>query len=96
VCPLQCIQGLGAAVQLGAQSIIMETDAKQIVEAVQGSDFRLSVVGGLVHEVKELLVENFLQFQVSYAPRDCVIVDSTSYVDRSVKLYSELSVKRFS
>jgi hypothetical protein len=72
-------------VQLGAQSIIMETDAKQIVEAVQGSDFRLSVVGGL-----------FLQFQVSYAPRDCVIVDSTSYVDRSVKLYSELSVKRFS
>ncbi|CAD6257679.1 unnamed protein product [Miscanthus lutarioriparius] len=50
---LACLQGLGAAVQLGIQDLELETDAKQVVDAIKGNDFRLSLVGGLVHEVKE-------------------------------------------
>jgi len=65
---LACLQGLSAAVQLGIQYLELETDAKQVVDAIKGNDFRLSLVGGLVHEVKELLAENFTQALVLYAP----------------------------
>ena len=68
---LACLQGLSAAVQLGIQYLELETDAKQVVDAIKGNDFRLSLVGGLVHEVKELLAENFTQALVLYAPRNC-------------------------
>ena len=68
---LACLQGLGAAIQLGIQNLELETDAKQVVEAVHGNEFRLSLVGGLVHEVKELLAENFMQPLVKHAPREC-------------------------
>jgi len=33
---LACLQGLGAAIQLGIQNLELETDAKQVVEAVHG------------------------------------------------------------
>ena len=65
------IEGVKAAISLGVNNIIMETDAQQVVWAIQGDDFRLAVVGDLVHELKELVVENFATFLVKYAPCDC-------------------------
>lgn len=56
---------------LGITEIVLETDATQVVEALLGDDFRLSIVGGVVHELKELLAENFVLPQVKFVPRDC-------------------------
>jgi hypothetical protein len=47
-----------AAISLGVNNIIMETDAKQVVWMIESEDFRLAVVGGLVHELKDLVVES--------------------------------------
>lgn len=71
---LACLHGLGAAVQLGIQNLVLETDPKQVVEAIQGNEFRLSLVGGLMHEVKELLIDNFMQPLVCFAPRDFFLI----------------------
>ena len=57
-----CIEGVKAAISLGVNNIILEIDAQQIVWVVQGDDFRLAVVGGLVHELKDLVVENSALF----------------------------------
>jgi hypothetical protein len=34
-------------------------------------EFRLSLFGGLVHEVKDIIAENFTTFQATYVPRQC-------------------------
>jgi hypothetical protein len=54
---MACLQGAKAALSIGANNFILETDAQQAVWAVQGDDFRLAVVGGIVHELKDLLAE---------------------------------------
>jgi hypothetical protein len=38
---------------------------------MQGDDFRLSVVGGIVHELKVLLAESSGSFRTTYTSRDC-------------------------
>jgi hypothetical protein len=38
---------------------------------IQGEDFRLAVVGGLVHELKVLPSESFASVLVRFAPREC-------------------------
>jgi hypothetical protein len=50
---------------------LLETDAQQAVWAIQGNDFRLAVVGGLVHDLKDLIAESFTTFSTNYVPRDC-------------------------
>jgi hypothetical protein len=45
-------------------NIVLKKDAQQVVWALQRDDFRLSMLGGLVHELKELLGENFVSSQV--------------------------------
>jgi hypothetical protein len=68
---IACIQGVTAAISLGINNLTLETDAQQVVWAIQGDDYRLAVVGGLVHELKVLLVEYFASFLVNYVPREC-------------------------
>jgi len=59
-----CIEWVNGAVQMGINNIVLEKDAEQVVWALQGDDFRLSMLGGLVHELEELLGENFVSSQV--------------------------------
>ena len=66
-----CMEGVKAAIALGIRDIVLESDAAQVVEALLGDDFRLSVLGGLVHELKEILAENFISPQVKFVPRKC-------------------------
>ena len=49
-------------------NVCLETDAQQVVWAVQGDEFRLSLVGCLVHELKEFIAENLMTFQARYVP----------------------------
>lgn len=42
-----------------------------MVWTLQGDDFKLALVGGFVHDLKELIAESFFIFQVRYFPRDC-------------------------
>ena len=42
-----CIKGISAAVQLGINNIILKMDAQQVVGALQGDEFRQSLVEAL-------------------------------------------------
>jgi hypothetical protein len=68
---IACMEGVKAATALGINNIVLETDAQQVAWAIQGDDFRLAVVGGLVHELKVLLSDSFASVLVRYAPREC-------------------------
>lgn len=68
---MACIQSAKAVHTLGIQKIVLETDALMVKQALQSSDFRLSAMGGLVHELKEHLVDEFTEARVVYTPHDC-------------------------
>lgn len=84
---LACLEGVKAAASLGLHDVCLETDAQQVVWAVQGDEFRLSLVGGLVHNLKEIITENFVNFHVRYVPRQCSCVahELASIGSRSVE-----------
>ena len=84
---LACLEGVKAAVSLCLHDVCLETDAQQVVWAVQGDEFRLSLVGGLVHNLKEIIAENFVNFHVRYVPRQCnrVAHELASIGSRSVE-----------
>lgn len=52
------------------REICLESDAQQVVWAIQGDKFRLSLVGGLVY-LKEIVAENFVNFHARHVPRQC-------------------------
>lgn len=66
-----CTEGVKAVMTLGIRDIVLETDAIRVVEAILGDEFRLSILGGVVHDLKELLAENFTSTQVKFVPREC-------------------------
>jgi ribonuclease HI len=68
---IACVEGVKATAALGISNVILETDAQQAVWAIQGDDFRLAVVGGLVHDLKDLIAESFTTFSTNYVPHDC-------------------------
>jgi hypothetical protein len=66
-----CLEGAKAVLSLGASQFIMETDAQHVVWAMQGDDFRLATVGGIVHELKVLLVESLSSVRFAHVPHEC-------------------------
>lgn len=68
---MACINGVKAAQSMGIHNFILETDALLTKQALQGGGFRLSLLGGLIHELKELLTEEFSAIQISHVPRRC-------------------------
>lgn len=54
---------------LGISHLVVKTDAQQVVWPLQGNDHRLSMLGGLMHELKEILAKNFAASQVLFASR---------------------------
>ena len=42
--------------------------------ALLSADHRLAVLGGLVHELKEMLLEDFTTSRVEHVPRECTQV----------------------
>jgi ribonuclease HI len=50
-----CLQGIQATVDLGIGHLIVETDAKMVVQAIKTNDFNDAAVGLLVTEIKNLV-----------------------------------------
>jgi len=59
-----------AVLSIGASHFILETNAQQVVWAIQGDDFRLTKVGGIIHELKVLLAESSSSVRISHVSRD--------------------------
>jgi hypothetical protein len=57
-----CIEGVRAAEAVGVREIILETSL--------GDEFWVSVLGGVVHELKDLFAEHFILTQVKFIPRE--------------------------
>lgn len=64
---IACIKEARAAAEGGIGRIILETDAQ--VKGAPG--YRLAVLGGLVHELKEVLDHEFIRSSIEPVPRVC-------------------------
>lgn len=54
--------------------IVLETDASLVKTALEGDGFRLSAWGGLVTELRLLLMLDFRSFGISICNRRCNVV----------------------
>lgn len=59
-----CLQGVQSAADLGISRLIMETDAQEVVRALNSTAYDDSVVGHLVDEIKVSVKIKFYQFRV--------------------------------
>ena len=59
------------AVDLGIGHIILETDAQEVVRAMNSTAYDDSVVGHLVEEIKFLSRSNFISFECVHVGRTC-------------------------
>ena len=60
-----------AAVDLGIGRLIVETDAKMVVQALNTNDYDETTVGVLIVEIKSLVSSCFISFECSFKSRDC-------------------------
>ena len=68
---LGCLAGVKAAVQLGISKIVLETDASLVKSAVESNEYRLSALGGVITELRLLLMSEFVEARVQVCPRLC-------------------------
>lgn len=63
--------GVREAARLGIAHLVAETDATMVQEAIQGEDYRLSAMGGIITEIKHLLASEFVSVSIVVNSRDC-------------------------
>ena len=68
---IACLQGIQTAIDLGIGKLIVETDAKMVVQALSSNAFDDSAVGVLVAEIKSLASSNFISFKCVFRVREC-------------------------
>lgn len=68
---IACLQGIQLAVNLGIGRIIVQTDAQEVVKAINSMAYDDSVVGHLIAKVKSLLGSNFLSYECVFVGREC-------------------------
>uniref|UniRef100_A0A0A9D8Q3 RNase H type-1 domain-containing protein n=1 Tax=Arundo donax TaxID=35708 RepID=A0A0A9D8Q3_ARUDO len=66
---IACLQGIQTAIEFGIVHVELETDALGVQEAVNSDDFDQSMAGGLISELKSLIMSNFITCSVKYVPR---------------------------
>jgi hypothetical protein len=57
--PIVCLHGIQSAVDLGIGRLIVETDAKMVVQAIVTNEYDDAVVGVLITEIKSLVSSAF-------------------------------------
>lgn len=68
-------------------SMYIETDASMVVQAVKSVDYDRCSAGGLIWELKILLVSNFVSYDVNHIPRSCnMVADSLAALGASLSL----------
>jgi ribonuclease HI len=66
---IACLQGVQAAIDIGARQIVLETDAMLIQQAITSKDYASAPSGILIYEIQELASLNFMTFNVNVVPR---------------------------
>lgn len=65
------LAGVRAAMQLTMSNIVLEVDAALVKQAVESEDYRLSALGGVITELRSLLISEFVSFRLELCPRSC-------------------------
>jgi ribonuclease HI len=68
---IACLQGVQIAADLGIGQLILETDAQEVVSAMNSSAYDDSVLGCLVEELKFQASVNFVSFACVHVSRTC-------------------------
>jgi hypothetical protein len=68
---LGCLEGLRMTASMRISNIILETDALTVKAALEGREYRLSSMGGIIAEIKHLMASDFVMCKVSFCPRVC-------------------------
>ena len=68
---MACLQGVQAAIGVGAGNVILESDSLIVVQAINTGAYSESAVGTLVDELRSLVVDNFISFQCVFKVREC-------------------------
>ena len=68
---IACLPGIQMAVNLGIGRLQVESDAQEVVRAINSDVYDMSVVGHLVDEIKSLVFSNFISFECIHVGRDC-------------------------
>ena len=68
---LGCLAGVKAAVQLGISKIVLETDASLVKSVVESNEYRFLTLGGVVTELRLLVMSEFVEARVQVCPRLC-------------------------
>ena len=66
-----CLAAIDGAIRIGANRIILESDASNLVQAMKSTDYDRSTIGVLVKEARSLCRLNFVSFHFSFARRAC-------------------------
>jgi hypothetical protein len=68
---LGCHAGLRAAASLGISQIVLDTDASLVKTAVEGNEYRLAALGGIIAEIQSFMLSEFINCEVFLCPRSC-------------------------
>jgi hypothetical protein len=66
-----CSAGIRAAEELGMTNVVVETDSMLLKIALESNSFALAPTGGLLHEIKSMLLDSFNSWRFSFCPREC-------------------------
>ncbi|CAD6334058.1 unnamed protein product [Miscanthus lutarioriparius] len=74
---LACLAGVRMAALMGLPRVVLETDASLVKTAIEGDENRLSACGGIITEIRLLLMSEFSSFSIFVCPRLCNKVADT-------------------
>ena len=68
---LACLVGVRMVASMGLSRVILETDATLVKAVVEGDEYRLSAWGGIITQLRLLLMSEFSSFSICVCPRLC-------------------------
>ena len=61
---LACLAGVRMAVSMGLSRVVLETDATFVKTVLEGEEYLLSACGGIITEIRFLLMSEFSSFSI--------------------------------
>ena len=56
---------------MGLSIVCLETDASMVKSAIEGDEYQLSALGGIITELKLVLLSEFRSWKTCFCPRVC-------------------------